>query len=69
MKSGAFNLVGKSHGLIKLQEHSHLYTSNELVPFPGRVFKIDRTIPYSKKNIKQLGMKKANITTRNFPNP
>lgn len=67
MKSGAFNLVGKSHGLIKLQEHSHLYTSNELVPFPGRVFKIDRTIPYSKKNIKQLGMKKANVTTRNFP--
>ena len=67
MKSGAFNLVGERYGLKKLHEHSHLYTSDTQVPFPGRVFKILKTIPYTKKSVKQLGIKKANITTRNFP--
>lgn len=67
MKSGAFNLVGVRYGLKKIQEHSHLYTLETLVPFPGRVFKIVKTIPYTKKSIKQLGIKEANITTRNFP--
>lgn len=67
MKSGAYNLVGERYGLSKLQEHSHLYTSETLVSFPGRIFEIEKTIPYNKKFIKRLGFKKANITTRNFP--
>ncbi|PIB38786.1 THUMP-like domain-containing protein [Maribacter sp. 4G9] len=67
MKSGGFNLVGKRYGLKKLQEHSHLYTSNVLVPFPGRTFEISNVFPYNKKSIKGLGFQKANVTTRNFP--
>ncbi|WP_317129188.1 THUMP-like domain-containing protein [Maribacter aurantiacus] len=68
MKSGAFNLVSERYGLKKLQEHTHLYTSEALLPFPGRVFEIVKTIPYNNnKRFKQLGIKKANITTRNFP--
>ena len=34
--------------------------------FPGRRFKIDQVHPFSKKEIKKLGITKANITTRNF---
>ena len=51
----------------KLHKHSHLYTSEELIDFPGRSFKIEQVIPYNKKDIKFLENTKANVTTRNFP--
>ncbi|MGY8915991.1 MAG: THUMP-like domain-containing protein, partial [Flavobacteriales bacterium] len=67
LKSGGFKTVGNSYGLKKLHEHSHLYTSKTLVDFPGRSFKIEKILPYNKKAIQQLGISKANVTTRNFP--
>ncbi|MCB4800113.1 THUMP-like domain-containing protein [Neotamlana laminarinivorans] len=67
LKSGGFNIISKKLKISKLQKHSHLYTSADLIEFPGRTFKIDKVIPYNKKSIKSLGIKKANITTRNFP--
>lgn len=67
MKSGAFHWVCDRFNLEKLQEHSHLYTSHKLVEFAGRRFEINEVLPYSKKIAKQLGLTKANITTRNFP--
>lgn len=67
LKSGVFKLIGKHYKLHKLHSNSHLYTSNILVPFPGRVFKVMDVLDYSKKSIKLLGLKKANITIRNFP--
>ncbi|WP_346883157.1 class I SAM-dependent methyltransferase [uncultured Algibacter sp.] len=67
LKAGAFNQISKQLGVFKLQKHAHLYTSDTLIDFPGRRFKIEKSIAYNKKNIKRLGIKKANITTRNFP--
>lgn len=68
MKSGGFTEIGNYYSLDKLQQHSHLYTSDELIEFPGRVFEINKIIPYSKSNLKSnLENTKANITTRNFP--
>lgn len=67
MKSGAFNLVSEKFKLNKLHQHTHLYTSDELVEFPGRKFQINQVIPYKKKEIKKSQIKKANISTRNFP--
>ncbi len=67
LKSGAFNQISKQLGIYKLSKHAHLYTSKTLIEFPGRVFKIKNSIPYNKKVIKNLKLKKANITTRNFP--
>ncbi|MDB2462715.1 class I SAM-dependent methyltransferase [Algibacter sp.] len=67
LKSGAFNQISKQLKINKLHKHSHLYTSSVLIDFPGRAFNIVATIPYNKKAIKRLGIKKANITTRNFP--
>jgi len=67
LKSGAFKLVTQRYPVLKLHEHTHLYTSNDLISFPGRIFKIDSTHVYSKKNMKALRIGKANITTRNFP--
>jgi len=67
LKSGAFKTIGQQFGIRKLHLHSHLYTSDKLMAFPGRSFKIEKVVPYSKKNIRSLGFSKANITTRNFP--
>lgn len=68
MKSGGFAALGNFYNLEKLHQHSHLYTSNEKIDFPGRVFKIEKIIDYSKPKMKEhLENKKFNITTRNFP--
>ncbi|MDQ6471901.1 class I SAM-dependent methyltransferase [Flavobacterium sp. LHD-80] len=68
MKSGGFDEVSTFFKINKLHKHSHLYTSEELIDFPGRAFKIEKIIPYSKNEIKtELANQQANITTRNFP--
>ncbi len=68
LKSGGFNNIAIKYKLSKLQQHSHLYTSDELIKFPGRSFKINQTFEYNKANMKESLMNlKANITTRNFP--
>ena len=66
LKSGAFKMIGNRLSLKKLHENSHLYTSETLIEFPGRRFIIQEVIPYQKKAFKNLNIKKANITTRNF---
>lgn len=69
LKSGAFNMVSRKHPVYKLHPSTHLYTSDELINFPGRSFKINQIIPYNKQGIKILKntFTKANISTRNFP--
>lgn len=68
LKSGGFHHISEKFNLKKLHEHSHLYTSKELIDFPGRIFKIEDTFNYDKKHIKRIvTSKKANITIRNFP--
>lgn len=67
MKSGLFAEVAIQTRTSKLHDNSHLYTSKEVVEFPGRRFEIKETLPYSKKLKKHPVFKKANITTRNFP--
>lgn len=67
LKAGAFNTVSEKLSIFKLHKHSHLYTSESLIPFPGRYFRIENVISYNKKELKQLDIIKANITTRNFP--
>tara|TARA_R110000868_G_scaffold258851_1_gene516481 strand:+ start:314 stop:1432 length:1119 start_codon:yes stop_codon:yes gene_type:complete len=66
LKAGAFNTVAQQLGVFKLQKHSHLYTSDTLIEFPGRRFIIQNVLPYNIKLIKKLEIHKANITTRNF---
>ncbi len=68
LKSGGFNHLSEQLNIFKLHKHTHLYTSDKLVDFPGRRFKIDRLIVYNKKELKKVFKEnKANITTRNFP--
>ncbi|MDN3672673.1 class I SAM-dependent methyltransferase [Flavobacterium branchiarum] len=68
MKSGGFDEVGAFYEIDKLHKHSHLYTSDELIAFPGRTFEIQKSISYTKNEMKlHLSNQQANITTRNFP--
>jgi hypothetical protein len=68
MKSGGFDMVSNRFSLDKLHQHSHLYTAETLIDFPGRRFEIQHVIGYTKNEMKQsLENQKANITTRNFP--
>ena len=69
MKSGLFTEVSTTFGVPKLHEHSHIYTSETLVKeFPGRIFQVTEVKSFKDKNLKKtLKNKKANVTTRNFP--
>ena len=67
MKSGAFKSVASQLNIPKLAINSHLYTSENLIDFPGRRFKIEQVLSGNTKTLKRELPKKANITTRNYP--
>lgn len=68
MKSGLFDLLAVNSKTKKLHPHSHLYTSDNLVDFPGRSFQVVDIKEYKPNELKKyFKSKKANITTRNFP--
>lgn len=68
LKSGGFHEISNKLNIFKIHEHSHLYTSENQIDFPGRSFIVNNVVEYDKKKIKKVfSEKKANITTRNFP--
>ena len=68
LKSGAFQQIANHTNTFKLHQHSHLFTSELLITFPGRTFKINSVLKYDKKKLKKLlPNNKANFTIRNFP--
>lgn len=69
LKAGPFKLLSKRYGVKKLHPNSHLYTSDDIMDFPGRRFKVIGTSTFGKKELKAFlkDLEKANITIRNFP--
>lgn len=68
LKSGGFQEVSFQLGLAKLHKHSHLYTTNAKIAFPGRTFEIISCLSFDKRELKKIvPTNKANITIRNFP--
>ncbi len=68
MKSGSFAALGEQYGLEKLHPNTQLFTGGFVEDFPGRSFRIEKILPYRKKDLKKaFGSGKANITVRNFP--
>lgn len=67
LKSGSFNSISKILNISKIHKHSHLYTSETLLDFPGRRFKIEKVLSFNKKAFSKEKITKANITIRNFP--
>ena len=66
MKSGGFKSVAERFDLKKLAVNSHLYTADVKIDFPGRTFRVIAIQEFSRNWNKDLGIEKANITTRNF---
>ncbi len=65
---GGFHHIANRYQLDKLHPNSHLFTSDLLIEnFLGRVFKVEKIVIFKKNELKQLDIKKANITARNFP--
>ncbi|WP_201977437.1 class I SAM-dependent methyltransferase [Hymenobacter rubidus] len=70
LKAGAFRSIGTAFELLKLHQHSHLYTSDVLrADFPGRIFKVLAVEKADGAALKaHLGPEaRAHVTTRNFP--
>jgi hypothetical protein len=67
LKAGCFKLITRDFGVHKIQQHTHLYTSDSLNSFfPGRKFRLKKAWNYG-TFIKEQNFKKANIICRNFP--
>jgi hypothetical protein len=68
MKSGAFGWLCKTYNLKAIAQHSHLFTSNTEIRFPGRVFRVESVIQPNKKSIlKAIDGRKAIVACRNYP--
>lgn len=66
MKAACFRGIAETYCVEKLHPSSHLYTSDKLIAdFPGRIFKVEDVLSLKDKALK--GIKKANLTVRNFP--
>lgn len=67
LKAGFFNILTQAFAVKKLAPNSHLYTSDKKTDFPGRSFVITGLLSAHTREFKKTGIKKANITVRNFP--
>ncbi|MBR4135682.1 MAG: SAM-dependent methyltransferase [Bacteroidales bacterium] len=70
MKAGGYKMLTRRYPVRKLAPSTHLYTSDVEVPdFPGRIFKVVKTVPFHKQTIKALAAEvpQANVAVRNFP--
>lgn len=67
MKSGNMDAISEFYKIGKLHQHSHLFTSDEIINFQGRSFQINQILPFQKESMKQFQNQKMNCTTRNFP--
>ena len=69
LKAGPFRLLSERYEVQQLSANSHLYTSAQMVDFPGRRFCVEGVSGFGKKELKSFlsGVSQANITIRNFP--
>jgi len=68
LKAGAFKTAANRYGVSKLHIHSHLYTSDKQIDFPGRTFRLIKWLQPDKKVLKrEIGSRKVNVIARNFP--
>ncbi len=68
MKSQEFGELCGQFKIEKLARLSHLFTTDQLIDFPGRVFKVIQILEYKPKILKRhLNKQSRSIITRNFP--
>lgn len=66
-KAGMTEYLAEKHQLTTFNPNSFILTSDKLLTdFPGRIFKLIKSIPADKKALKKEGIKRANLITRGF---
>jgi len=66
LKSGAFNLIGTTYGLLKLHPQTQLFSADGVkIDFPGRIFKIESIL--NTGELKKEVNLKGNVIVRNYP--
>lgn len=66
LKSGAFNLIGTTYGLLKLHPQTQLFSDDGVkTDFPGRIFKIESIL--NTGELKKEVNLKGNVIVRNYP--
>ena len=66
LKAGFFKSLVQNFEVSKLHQHTHLYTSENMVSnFPGKIFKIVKKTAFLNFKIDK-SLSKANVVTRNF---
>lgn len=69
MKLQPFKLISQHFNAIKLHQHTHLYTSTQIIPnFPGDCYKIEKIYPFTSRVAKEVvkDYPRANVAVRNF---
>ena len=68
MKAGGFKSIATQYDIHKLHQNSHLYTANTCISdFPGRIFTLSEVLSADRKHLKKIGIEKANLACRNYP--
>lgn len=68
LKAGAFKTVSSVYGIEKLHQHTHLYTSEEIMgDFMGKITEIQEIIPYSRFKKTKSYTEGAIVVSKNFP--
>ena len=68
MKSGCYKLLCQGGRLLKLDRNTHLYTSDELMEWNGRVFEVLDEVALNRKGVAAaIPGGKAHVVTRNYP--
>lgn len=65
LKAGLFKSLTIKYNVNKIHQHSHLYTSQELVNFPGKAFKIVNKFMFNDFKASMVP-KQINVVCRNF---
>lgn len=68
MKSALFRTIAFQTGTALLHPDTHLFwSSSKPKQFPGRIFCIEKVIPFDKRSLAPLFKSQANLSVRNFP--
>ena len=67
LKAGAFKWISAEYKVFKLAPSTHLYTSDDVVDFPGRVFKIREFVRLDRKLKDHFPNGYVNMIVRNYP--
>lgn len=69
MKLGCFKSLSNKLAIARLDKNTHIYTSDNIVEFPGRCFEVLEVRKFTSREIKSISkdFPKANVAVRNLP--